>query len=84
MQSIEMSKQLADDAIDELEYCAVHFAHHFADAFAVVAFNHPDRGVRDQAYYVYYLVAEENFHFYPMNREQFLHRHRDKFGDDSA
>ena len=79
MQTIPMSKQLIDEAIDELEYCPVHYAHHFSASFAVVAFHHPDQEVREHCLYLYNQTAEELFHFFAMTREQFLHRHRDKF-----
>jgi len=78
--AIDMRKLLLDGAIEELEYCAVHYAHHFADAFGVIAFNHPDQEVRDHAGYLYNQVAEELFHCHPMTQNEFHHRHRDKFG----
>jgi|SRR5579862_174696 len=78
MQQVAMHDGLIDDAIDELEYCTVHYAHHFADAFAVMAYFHPDAVVRRNAYRLHYLAAEELFHFVPETRERFLERHRDK------
>lgn len=78
MQTVPMSKALIDEAIDELEYCTVHYAHHFADAFAVMAYFHPDNEVRRLAYYAHFRVAEELMHFMPESREQFINRHRDK------
>ena len=83
MQSIEMTHELADAAMAELEYCPVHFAHHFADAFAVTAYYHPVPKVQDMAYYVHYQVAEELFHFRPETRKMFLERHKDRGGPDS-
>ena len=81
MQDVEISRQMIDDAMDELEYCPVHYAHHLADSFAVLAYHHPDRvHVRDPALYLHHQVAVELFHFHPESREEFLHRHRDKFG----
>lgn len=79
MKTVEMSKQLIDDAMHELEYLPVHYVHHLAASFAVVSFFHPDQEVRDHCNYLHYMVAEELFHFFPMTKEQFLHRHRDKF-----
>ena len=78
MQTITMSDSLINTAIDELEYCSVHYAHHFADSFAVLAYHHPDKQVRYLALRIHILVATELFHFVPETREQFLHRHRDK------
>ena len=51
----------------------------FADSFAVVAFHHPAREVKCYANYLYTQVAGENLHFHPMTRDEFLHRHCDKF-----
>jgi hypothetical protein len=78
MQVIQMDEDLINEAMDELEYCTVHYAHHFADAFVVAAYHHPDPGVRHFAWRVHYLVAEELFHFRPETKEQFLARHKDK------
>lgn len=79
MQTIEMSKSLIEEAIDECEYLPVHYVHHLAASFAVASFFHPDKEVRDFCNYLHYMVAEELFHFFPMTKEQFTHRHRDKF-----
>ena len=78
MQTITMSNELVDSAIDELEYCSVHYAHHFADSFAVLAYHHPDLQVRYTALTIHSLVATELFHFVPETKDQFLYRHRDK------
>src|SRR3990170_8307904 len=72
MQTIQMNEELINDAMDELEYCTCHYAHHFADAFAVLAFFHPNKEVRDIAYKIHFLVAEELFHFIPETKEIFL------------
>lgn len=79
MQDIPMNYGMVDRAIEELEYCSVHYAHHFADSFAVVAFNHPEHITRCFAAHAYNQVAKEKFHFHPLTRDEFLHRHRDKF-----
>lgn len=78
MEDIVMSNILADRAIDELEYCIVHYVHHFADAMAVIAYHHPDEKVKEFAYYIHYKIAEELFHFQPETEKQFRERHRDK------
>lgn len=80
MKSIWITHKMIDTAMDELEYCPVHYTHHLADSFAVLAYHHPDPGVRAMAEYLHYQVAIELFHFVPETQEQFLHRHRDKFG----
>ena len=79
MKDITISKELIDDAMDELEYCPVHYVHHLADSFAVVAYHHPDPDVRWHAYYLHSEVATELFHFIPETQDEFLDRHRDKF-----
>ncbi len=68
----------ADDLCAELEYCTVHFAHHFCDGLAVIAHHHPDKDVAEQAAKWHYFIAEELFHWTPEPRETFLLRHRDK------
>lgn len=78
MQDITMDDALIEAAMDELEYCAVHYAHHFADAFAVVAFHHPDEMTRHWAGKIYYEVADELFHFHCLTKTEFTYRHRDK------
>ncbi len=78
METISMDDALIDEAMDELEYCPVHYVHHFADSFAVLAYHHPDKEVSDIALKIHSLVATELFHFVPETREQFFHRHRDK------
>lgn len=62
----------------ELEHSYVHFVHHFADALAVIAYNHPDEEVRKTAYSYHYYIAEELFHFIPEPSSIFQWRHRDK------
>lgn len=79
MKSIEMSQELIDAAMDELEYCPVHYVHHLADSFAVLAYHHPRPTVCAQASYLHDLVATELFHFHPESKAEFRHRHRDKF-----
>ena len=78
MKTIEMSDDLIDSAMDELEYCAVHYTHHFADSFAVLGYHHPDMAVCKIALQIHTLVAVELFHFHPETKEEFLVRHRDK------
>ena len=78
MQSTEMSVALIKEAIGELEYATVHYAHHLADASAVVAYFHPDQIVRHFAYDFHWLVATELFHFLPESPSQFAVRHKDK------
>lgn len=78
MQTIEMSYELIDEAMDELEYLPCHYAHHFADAFRVVSLYHPDTLIREIAYRIHYLVAEELFHFKPETGNEFVERHKDK------
>jgi len=84
MQTINMSRVLVDMAMDELEYLPVHYVHHFADAFAVVAYHHPDAETRAWALLLHEEVAVELFHFHPETREEFLWRHRDKKGDSDG
>lgn len=79
MKSIEMSHELIDAAMDELEYCPVHYTHHLADSFAVLSYHHSDDAVCDLAWYLHSQVAVELFHFHPETMEEFLYRHRDKF-----
>lgn len=78
MQTIKISDDLINAAMDELEYCPVHYAHHFADSFAVLAYYHPSLTVRSWALKIHTLVAVELFHFHPETREEFLDRHIDK------
>lgn len=78
MKTIEMSDNLIDAAMDELEYCAVHYAHHFADSFAVLGYHHPDSNVCKIALKIHTLVAVELFHFHPETKDEFLIRHIDK------
>lgn len=78
MQIINMSDELIDMAMDELEYCPVHYVHHFADSFAVLCYYHPDSEICDWALKIHNLIAVELFHFHPETKEEFLIRHRDK------
>ncbi len=78
MKTIEITSELIDNAMDELEYCSVHYVHHFADSFAVLAYHHPDFVVRKFAARIHGLVATELFHFIQATKETFLHRHWDK------
>jgi len=82
MKSITMSRELIDAAMDELEYCPVHYVHHLADSFAVLAYHSRDEHVQELAIYLHNEVAVELFHFVPETREQFLTRHKDKFGSE--
>lgn len=69
----------------ELEFCAAHYVHHFADALRVIAHGHPERRVRQQAFAYHLYVAEELFHFLPEHPDIFAWRHRDKRdGEDRA
>lgn len=81
MQTVEMNEELIQLAIEELEYLPCHYAHHFADSMAVMAYHHPTKAVRDFAYRIHYLVAEEIFHFVPEAKDVFLARHRDKLSE---
>jgi hypothetical protein len=78
MQTVIMTKDLIDEAIEELEYCTCHYTHHFADAFVVLSYFHPNETIKELAYILHYLIAEELFHFVPETKEQFLNRHKDK------
>jgi hypothetical protein len=80
MKNIEITYRLIDEALDEAEYLPVHYVHHLADSFAVVAYHHPDQSVRKYALYLHTEVAVELFHFCPETEKEFLDRHRDKFG----
>lgn len=78
MQTIVVNDDLVNTAIDELEYLTCHYAHHFADSLRVVSVFHPDPAVREQAYKIHFLVAEEIFHFVPESDAVFQKRHQDK------
>ncbi len=78
METIEVTDAMIDQAIDELEYCPVHYAHHFADSLAVLAYHHPSDATRAIALAIHTLVAVELFHFHPETQEEFFIRHRDK------
>ncbi len=78
MQTVALTTELIDTAMDELEYLSVHYAHHLADSFRIVSIFHPDRDVQTLAWYLHEQVAVELFHFIPESREQFLERHKDK------
>jgi len=78
MQTVDMNRRLIDPAMDELEYLPVHYVHHLADAFAVVAYHHPNELVAKMAYEFHEQVAVELFHFHPETKEEFLERHKDK------
>lgn len=82
MQHVDNMDKMIELAIAELEYCTCHYAHHFADAMAVVAYHHPDAEVRAIAYRVHCYFAEEVFHFRPESKEEFLQRHKDKVAVD--
>ena len=78
MQTVAMSKELVDQAMDELEYLTVHYVHHFADSMRVMGLHHPDAAVREFANYAHFQVAIELFHFVPEAEAVFLERHKDK------
>ena len=84
MKSIEMTDDLVDAAMNELEYTTVHYAHHFADSIRIVALFHPDIEGRGWAFCIHREVAVELFHFHPESREEFLERHRDKIAEQKA
>lgn len=67
-----------EEISDELEYLTCHFAHHFADALAVIAYSHPDREISHYAFSIHAHFAEEVFHFIPEHPQIFRWRHRDK------
>jgi hypothetical protein len=78
MQTIGMTHKLINEAMDELEYLPCHYAHHFADSFAVIGYHHPDGDVRGWCLMIHAEVAIELFHFHPETREEFFERHKDK------
>lgn len=76
-----MAQQDLPDALavcEELEFLTCHFVHHFADALAVIAYNHPELPVAWYAAGLHYRIAEELFHFTPEAPAVFVLRHRDK------
>ena len=77
METIKI-EDFSEIVIDELEYCTVHYTHHFADSLAVLAYHHPDSNVCIKALILHTLVATELFHFHPESKEEFLTRHMDK------
>jgi hypothetical protein len=78
MQTVAMTGDLIDLAMDELEYLPVHYVHHLADSFRILSLFHPNEAVCNLAFYLHGQVAEELFHFKPETDEEFLVRHRDK------
>jgi hypothetical protein len=80
MEKVKMSEELIWEAMEELQYLSVHYVHHFADSFAVVAYYHPDSSIREFAILVHSLVAVELFHFKPESETEFKERHRDNYG----
>lgn len=78
METVFPDDAMIDKAMDELEYCPVHYVHHFADSMAVCAYHHPDKNVCDIALKIHNLIAVELFHFHPETKEEFLIRHVDK------
>jgi hypothetical protein len=62
----------------ELEHGPVHFAHHFADALAVIGYGHPVQATRATALSYYVYMAEELFHWTVEDRAAFYWRHRDR------
>lgn len=81
MESVIMDQAMILMAMEELEYLPCHYVHHFADAFAVVAYHHPEETVKAICYKVHFTIAEEIFHFKPETKEEFLERHKDKLVD---
>lgn len=78
METVTIDDTVIDAAMDELEYCAVHYVHHFADSMAVLGYHHPSIDVCRTALKIHELVAVELFHFHPETRDEFLIRHEDK------
>jgi hypothetical protein len=78
METVFPDDIMIDAAMDELEYCPVHYVHHFADSMAVLGYHHPDPNVCKTALKIHNLVAVELFHFHPETKEEFLIRHEDK------
>lgn len=78
MTAPQMTKELFDEAIDELEYLTCHYVHHFADAMRILALFHPELKTRAWAYQFHFEIAEEIFHFKPEPDREFLERHKDK------
>lgn len=78
MSAPEMNEELIQQALDELEYLPCHYVHHLADAMRIVALRHPDVSVRQAAWRLHFLIAEEIFHFVPESDGEFIERHRDK------
>lgn len=66
------------DVCAELEFLAVHYVHHFADALAVIAYGGPVGETAGYAARLHYTIAEELFHFRPEDPNTFWIRHRDK------
>lgn len=77
MSAPEITPELIELAVDELEYLPCHYVHHFADAMRVLALYHPDVESMRIAWKLHYEVAQELFHFVPETDEQFEYRHRD-------
>jgi hypothetical protein len=84
METQTMTEELQETALGELEYLSVHYVHHLADSFAVLAYHNPDAEVRRLAYRLHLRIAEGLFHFVPETRAQFLDRHRDKREQSAA
>jgi hypothetical protein len=78
MTAPEMTEELVQLAVDELEYLPCHYVHHFADAMRVVEIYHPTLKTRAWAWRLHFLIAEEIFHFVPEDDPTFIHRHRDR------
>lgn len=78
MSAPELSTEILDTCIDELEYLTCHYVHHFADAMRIVALYHPELSVRQQALWIHNEIAEEIFHFKTESDAMFQWRHRDK------
>jgi len=66
----------------ELEHSPCHFVHHFADALAIIAYNHPEEEVSLFAAGIHYYIAEEIFHWVPETPFTFKMRHRDRTTTD--
>ena len=63
-----------EDIENELNYCSVHFATHFLYALEIIAYTHPDAGIRQTAMNYYRGVVHELWHFNLETKEQMFIR----------
>lgn len=78
MSAPEMTEELVQAALDELEYLPCHYVHHLADALRILHLFHPNGDTRNWAWRLHFLIAEEIFHFVPETDGTFMERHKDK------